>query len=73
MKISFAGLLCSTNCEVAHNVTQMLWPNHCVINTTSAEFSTSLTRTPDDVIVRKGYNCDVRINYIFLFCSLLMY
>ncbi|XP_033728980.1 nicotinamidase-like [Pecten maximus] len=56
------GVLCDpvTSCQaVAYNVTQMLWPDHCIINTTSAEFDDTLVRKDSDIIIRKGYNCEV--------------
>lgn len=56
------GKLCTQNntCEeVAYNVTQVLWPDHCVINTTSAEFSSELDHKSTDVVVKKGYDCEV--------------
>ncbi|XP_052079382.1 nicotinamidase-like isoform X4 [Mytilus californianus] len=57
-----SGSLCdeNNNCtEVAYNLTQHLWPDHCVINTSSANFSLSLTQEPSDIVIRKGYNCKV--------------
>ncbi|XP_060063523.1 nicotinamidase-like [Ylistrum balloti] len=56
------GTLCEpvSACQsVAYNVTQMLWPDHCVINSTSAEFDDRLIQKDSDVIIRKGYNCKV--------------
>ncbi|XP_076087760.1 nicotinamidase-like [Mytilus galloprovincialis] len=57
-----SGSLCDekNSCtEVAYNLTQHLWPDHCVINTPSANFSHNLTHEPSDLVVRKGYNCKV--------------
>ncbi|XP_071149745.1 nicotinamidase-like [Mytilus edulis] len=57
-----SGSLCDENnscTEVAYNLTQHLWPDHCVINTPSANFSHNLTHEPSDLVVRKGYNCKV--------------
>ncbi|CAC5366538.1 unnamed protein product [Mytilus coruscus] len=57
-----SGSLCdeNNNCtEVAYNLTQHLWPDHCVINTPSANFSLSLTQESSDIVIRKGYNCKV--------------
>ncbi|XP_069107429.1 nicotinamidase-like isoform X1 [Argopecten irradians] len=53
------GNICDPCQTVAYNVSQMLWPDHCVINSTSAEFDDTLTRKDSDVIIRKGFNCDV--------------
>ncbi|XP_076089393.1 nicotinamidase-like [Mytilus galloprovincialis] len=57
-----SGSLCDENnscTEVAYNLTQHLWPDHCVINTPSANFSHNLVHEPSDLVVRKGYNCKV--------------
>ncbi|VDI68981.1 Hypothetical predicted protein [Mytilus galloprovincialis] len=59
---AFNRSLCDENnscTEVAYNLTQHLWPDHCVINTPSANFSHNLTHEPSDLVVRKGYNCKV--------------
>ncbi|KAK7500897.1 hypothetical protein BaRGS_00007777 [Batillaria attramentaria] len=44
-------------------VTQTLWPDHCIKNVTSgptsAAFSDSLKRKDSDVVIRKGFNCDI--------------
>lgn len=56
------GSLCdaSHNCsEISYNLTQRLWPDHCVMNTASSELSTNLTHLTSDVIIKKGYNCKV--------------
>ncbi|CAG2206460.1 pncA [Mytilus edulis] len=42
-----------------HTILQHLWPDHCVINTPSANFSHNLIHEPSDLVVRKGYNCKV--------------
>lgn len=52
----YANKTCS---EVKYNISQRLWPDHCVMNSSSAEFSTNLTRQSTDFIVRKGHNCEV--------------
>lgn len=44
---------------VKYNITQRLWPDHCVINSTSADISSKLTRSSNDIIIKKGYNCKV--------------
>ncbi|KAK3083497.1 hypothetical protein FSP39_024222 [Pinctada imbricata] len=46
-------------CDVKYSVNQTLWPDHCVINTTSANFGGNLTRKTSDRVIRKGYNCKV--------------
>lgn len=53
------GNLCEDQCTVSHFVNQTLWPDHCVINRTDAEISSQITRKADDLVVRKGYNCQV--------------
>eukprot|EP00058_Branchiostoma_floridae_P010510 XP_002595998.1 hypothetical protein BRAFLDRAFT_84072 [Branchiostoma floridae] len=61
------GALCTgpspyaVNCtgSVAHRLNQTLWPDHCVINTTGAEFHPQLTTEPSDLVVQKGYRCEV--------------
>ncbi|XP_019628248.1 PREDICTED: LOW QUALITY PROTEIN: uncharacterized protein LOC109472831 [Branchiostoma belcheri] len=61
------GALCTgpspyaVNCTdgIAHALNQTLWPDHCVINTTGAEFHPQLTTESEDLVVRKGYRCEV--------------
>ncbi|XP_066287716.1 nicotinamidase-like, partial [Branchiostoma lanceolatum] len=61
------GALCTgpspyaVNCtdNIAHKLNQTLWPDHCVINTTGAQFHPQLTTDPTDLVVRKGYRCQV--------------
>ncbi|KAL4217482.1 hypothetical protein ACF0H5_023932 [Mactra antiquata] len=55
------GHLCSnkTTCQVEYSLNQTLWPDHCVINSTGAEFGSRLDHKTDDVIVRKGYHCEI--------------
>ena len=36
--------------------TQVLWPDHCIIGSTGAQFHTDLTTTRADMIIRKGFN-----------------
>ena len=38
---------------------QMMWPVHCVQNSTGAEFHPLLTRRAADVVVQKGQNPDI--------------
>lgn len=35
---------------------QIMWPNHCVQNSTGAEFHSDLLRIPEDIVVQKGTN-----------------
>jgi len=59
----YPGKLCnSSTCDSRHNVSQMLWPDHCVINTPDAKLSSRLDVKPADVVVQKGYNCEVFFN-----------
>jgi nicotinamidase/pyrazinamidase len=36
--------------------TQVLWPHHCIIGSTGANFKSGLNTNSADMIVRKGYN-----------------
>jgi len=36
--------------------TQVLWPDHCIIGSTGAQFHKDLTTTRADMIIRKGFN-----------------
>eukprot|EP00877_Chromochloris_zofingiensis_P004616 jgi/Chrzof1/14155/Cz08g27060.t1 len=38
----------------AHTVTQMLWPDHCIANTTEASLHQGLSIEPHDLLIRKG-------------------
>lgn len=40
-------------------VNQTLWPDHCVIGTTDAEFASKVKFPSNVVTVQKGYDCDV--------------
>lgn len=54
------GKLCTSNdnqCPITVN--QTLWPDHCIINSTDAKFSSQLKIEDEDIVVRKGYNCQV--------------
>lgn len=42
-----------------HRLKQMLWPDHCVINTTDAGFVDTVKFPSDVVTVQKGYRCQV--------------
>jgi len=49
------------DCTGAQTVTlsQTLWPDHCVQNTTDADFVGNLVKKSTDVVVQKGYKCDL--------------
>ena len=50
------------NCSAADvnvSLSQTLWPEHCVINTTDADLLPSVAWPEDVVTVRKGYHCEV--------------
>ncbi|KAK7475678.1 hypothetical protein BaRGS_00033104 [Batillaria attramentaria] len=51
------------NADVTHVVTQTLWPDHCIQDVTSgptsAAFSPALTIEDSDIVVKKGYRCDI--------------
>ncbi|KAL4217022.1 NAD(+) salvage pathway protein [Mactra antiquata] len=49
----------STPCTVEKSINQTLWPDHCVINTTGAQFSDNIHRKPTDIVVKKGYHCEI--------------
>ena len=62
------GIIPSTDrCSTSRNVGQVrqlivqqyLWPDHCVMNTTDAQFNARLIVKSTDIVVRKGYNCQV--------------
>lgn len=38
---------------------QVLWPEHCVQGSAGAEFHPGLNSTRADMIIRKGYNCEI--------------
>ena len=42
-------------------LTQVLWPDHCVINRSDSLFHSQLNVLPTDLVVRKGYNCHASI------------
>lgn len=53
------GALCSDCQEAAHKLNQTLWPDHCVMDTQGAEISERIMMKTSDIIVKKGFNCDV--------------
>jgi hypothetical protein len=54
------GKLCtSSDNQCTITVNQTLWPDHCIINSTDAKFSSQLKIEDEDIVVRKGYNCQV--------------
>ena len=59
--INCTGL--STN---THQLTQVLWPDHCVINRSDASFHSMLDVRPTDIVVRKGYHCHASISVCVL-------
>ena len=79
MHLFFSGDLCkaenltspyAVDCaSYKYDLQQTLWPDHCVINTTDAEFNPKLTFKPTDVVVRKGYKCHVSILSFALYYS----
>ena len=40
-------------------VSQTLWPDHCIIDSTGAEFVSELVREESDILLQKGYDCQV--------------
>lgn len=40
-------------------LSQRLWPDHCVAGTQGADVASSLMVLPNDIIVRKGVECDI--------------
>ena len=65
-----AGDLCRTenitsdyavDCGAANTqrLEQSLWPEHCVIDTTDAALHPEILHKQTDVVVRKGYHCQV--------------
>ena len=60
------GALCqeNQNCSsktIKHKINQTLWPDHCIMDTKGANLSTQLIRKKSDILVRKGYKCEVSI------------
>ena len=65
----FSGGLClsgdvgshhATECEeITYNISQTLWPDHCVQNTEDANLAASLTIKDSDIVVQKGDDCEV--------------
>ncbi|XP_046545588.1 nicotinamidase-like isoform X2 [Haliotis rubra] len=49
--------------QVRYNISQSLWPDHCIMNVTSGPTSSAidsrLTRKPNDEIILKGNDCEV--------------
>lgn len=51
-----------TNCaqsDVKYQVSQVMWPDHCIINTTDADFVDKLEFPSNVITVQKGYHCQV--------------
>ena len=44
------------------HVTQILWPDHCVIDRSDALFNSKLEVLSTDLVVRKGYRCHARVS-----------
>lgn len=60
LQYNAAGKLCkSLECDVKYNVSQTIWPEHCIMNTEGANFSSELAQQSSDFVVRKGFVCDV--------------
>lgn len=45
--------------DIEYKLEQTLWPDHCVIDTEDANFHPDLIQKDTDVVVRKGYRCQV--------------
>jgi nicotinamidase/pyrazinamidase len=50
---------CTGSTAPTIELTQVLWPDHCVIDTADAQIRSSLVRDPSDIVVRKGYHCQI--------------
>ena len=50
------------NEDIAHSLEQTLWPDHAVMDTPGAELSSKLVVKDSDILVRKGYNCEVSLS-----------
>ena len=48
-----------TEDEIEHKLNQTLWPDHCVMNTPGANFGALLKTEDSDLIIKKGFNCEV--------------
>ena len=59
------GKLCK-NCteeEVAHQLNQPLWPEHCIMDTEEAKIAADIVIKESDIIIKKGHNCEVSTNH----------
>jgi len=43
-------------------LTQVLWPDHCVANTSSSLFNSELNVLPTDLIIQEGEHCHASIS-----------
>lgn len=59
LQYNSTGNLCESTCDAQYNITQVLWPDHCIKNTADAEFASNITRESSDVVVQKGYHCKI--------------
>ena len=69
--VHFAGSLClsehvgshhAIECEeVTYNVSQTLWPDHCIQNTEDAKLAPDIIVKESDVIIKKGDDCEVKL------------
>ena len=58
---SVHAINCSGVSTSTVQLTQVLWPDHCVINRSDSLFHENLDVKPSDLIIRKGYHCHVSI------------
>ena len=58
---SVYAINCSGLSTDTRQLTQVLWPDHCVINETDSSFHSNLTVLPTDIVVRKGYHCQASV------------
>jgi nicotinamidase/pyrazinamidase len=59
----------AVNCGVGQatvTLTQTLWPDHCIINTTDAALYPDIIMQPSDIVIQKGWRCQVDSYSAFL-------
>ena len=48
--------------ELVYKLNQTLWPNHCVMGSEGADYVTELNTKQDDLVVKKGFHCEVSVS-----------
>ena len=53
--------------DIAHQIDQTMWPDHCVIQSEDAELAEQVGLQIDhdsDIVIQKGFNCEVKFQSI---------